>query len=151
MPEMCLTCASAMMNVIGLARIKLLAHFLFVKFSLLGHKLKWPRIYFGQQTNKYCPVSSRLHPPSFSHCSSLLPGYQLASSSSRLGHRHRTDSHDSLLSFVALKLSSCSHRRVQLPQPQQRQLPPAPQSKTALLARSQMELEQLEPLLALVL
>lgn len=64
------------------------------------------------------------------------------------GQISHSDSHDSfekLLSFVALKLSSCSHRRVQL----LRQLPPAPQSETAVgaafgccsLAKSEFQLQ----------
>lgn len=65
-----------------------------------------------------------------------------------VGQISHSDSHDSfekLLSFVALKLSSCSHRRVQL----LRQLPPAPQSETAVgaafgccsLAKSEFQLQ----------
>lgn len=71
-----------------------------------------------------------------------------AKSCHAVGQISHSDSHDSfekLLSFVALKLSSCSHRRVQL----LRQLPPAPQSETAVgaafgccsLAKSEFQLQ----------
>lgn len=57
-----------MMNVIALARIKLLDHLLFVKFSLLGHKLKWLWHLFwpGKLINI---INSR------AGCHAVLPGY----------------------------------------------------------------------------